>query len=218
MDNNNGIINDVNSKLRKKSHKYVIDFPRLVQHDYSMDKFNNDTIWKVSIKKMRNMMVQFDILEEEDESPKILKHIGSYLVFEVKIYLTHEARLVAGWHKTPYPERRTYADVLYRETVIIYLTYSTLMVLYVMMEDINNTYLTSPTMDHFYFIFGLYFISNNIGKKSIIKRPLYRIKSSRQDLINNLCDFMNHLGYSSCRVEPDLCMILVKNYKKSQVL
>ena len=48
------------------------------------------------------------------------------------------------------------------------------------------------------------------GKKAIVKRALYGMKSAGRDFRNHLRDCMSHLGYSPCRADPDLWMRLAK--------
>ena len=83
-----------------------------------------------------------------------LKKPDVHLVFDVKMDMTRNARLVADGHKTADTKGSTYAGVVSRETVRIALTYAALNKLDVMAEDIQNAYLTAPTSEDFYIICG----------------------------------------------------------------
>ena len=75
------IISAVNAKLWKKSHKYDVESPRLVEHAYELDNKNQNTFWRNAIKKeMTNVMVAFEILDDDQELPKNLKELGVHLV------------------------------------------------------------------------------------------------------------------------------------------
>ena len=201
----------MNARLRKKTHKYGIEMPTSVEHAYRLDEQNGDTFWRNAIKKeMSNVLVAFDILENDEKLPVHLKELGVHLIFDVKMDMTRKARLVADGHKTADPEGSTYAGVVSRETVRIALTYAALNGLDIMAADIQNAYLTAPTSEDFYIICGPEFGSENIGKRAIVKRALYGTKSAGRDFRSHLRDCMDHLGYTSCIADPDLWLRIAK--------
>ena len=52
------IIASVNSKYKKKTHKYGIEIPNSVQHAYELDKKNGNDFWRKAIQKeMGNVLV-----------------------------------------------------------------------------------------------------------------------------------------------------------------
>ena len=185
--------------------------PTSVEHTYQLDKQNGNTFWRNAIRKeMTNVLVAFDMLDNDEKVPVHLKELSIHLVFDVKMDMTRKARLVADGHKTADPEGSTYAGVVSRETVRIALTYAALNGLDIMMADIQNAYLTAPTSEDFYIICGAEFGSENIGKKAIVKRALYGTKSAGRDFRSHLRDCMDHLRYTSCKADPDLWMHMSK--------
>ena len=62
--------------------------------------------------------------------------------------------LVSYIPKTPDHEGSTYVGLLSRDTVRFFLIYSVLMGLNIMAVDIHNFYLTDPTYEKFYIIYG----------------------------------------------------------------
>ena len=205
------IVSAVNARLCNKTHKYGVELPRSVEHAYRLDEQGGQTLWREAIRKeMRNVLVAFDILNEGDKVPAHLKELGVHLVFDVKMDMTRKARLVADGHKTPDPEMCTYAGVVSRETIRIAFTYAALNGLEIMAADIQNAYLTAPTSEHFYIICGPEFGSENLGKKAIVKRALYGTKSAGRDFRSHLRDCMDHLGYTSCKADPDLWLRMAK--------
>ena len=90
-----------------------------------------------------------------------------------------------------------------RETVRLALTYAALNGLSVMSADILNAYLTAPTSQNLWTKCGAEF-GKDSGKKAIITRALYGNKKAGADFRNHLRKCMEHLGYESCKADPDL--------------
>ena len=106
------IVSAVNARLRNKTHKYGVELPQSVEHAYKLDQQNGDSLWRNAIRKeMTNVLVAFDILEQDEKIPIHLKELGVYLVFDVKMDMTRKARLVADGHKTPDSIASTYAGL-----------------------------------------------------------------------------------------------------------
>ena len=86
------------------------------------------------------------------------------------------------------------------------LTYAALMGLDVMSADIQNAYLQAPSSEKDFIVYGAEFGLENVGKVSLITRALYDGKVSGRDFWNHLRDCMDHLGFTSCRADPDVWM------------
>ena len=193
------------SRVLKKSHKYGIEVPNTIKDALRIDQENGTTFWRDAVQKeMRNVLVAFRILEEDERLPIDSKEIGVHLIFDVKMDLTRKARLVAGGHKTPDPVDTTYAGVVTRESVRIVLTYAALLELSVWGADILNAFITAPTTESYHIVCGPEFGNELIGRKAIIKRALYGIKSAARDFRNHLRECMTHLGFTSCLADADL--------------
>ena len=176
------IIASVNAKYKKKTHKYGIEIPNSIQHAYELDKKNGDDFWRRAIQKeINNILIAFNILDSGEKLPTQFKELGVHLIFDVKMDLTRKARLVAEGHKTDDPIDSTYTGVVSRETVRIALTYAALNGLNVEAADVQNAYLTAPTTEKFYITCGPEFGSENIGKRALVKRALYGMKSAGRD-------------------------------------
>ena len=93
-----------------------------------------------------------------------------------------------------------------RETVRIAFTCAALNGLDVMAADIKNANLTAPTSGYFYIICGPEFGSELRGQRAIVRRALYGTKSAGKECRSHLRDCMDHLGYESCKADPDLWM------------
>ena len=114
-------------------------------------------------------------------------------------------RLVAGVHMTETPKCMTYSSVVGQETVRIALTIDALNDLQVKAGDVINAYVTAPCSKKIWTVLGKEFGTYQ-GKKAIIVRPLYGLKSSGAAFHAHLADCMRSMGYTPCRGENDLWM------------
>ena len=157
-------------------------------------------------KEMTNVRVAFDILKDGDRAPIGHKQINCHLIFDVKMEdFRRKARLVAGGHMTETPKCMTYSIIVGRETVRIALTIAALNNLQVKAGDTMNAYVTAPCSEKIWTVLGKEF-GKDQGKKSIIVRALYGIKSSGAAFRAHLADCMRSMGYTSCRGDNDLWM------------
>jgi hypothetical protein len=132
------------------------------------------------------------------------------MIFDIK----HEdfrckARLVAGGHTTAAPATITYASVVSRELVRIALLLAALNDVEVKTLDIENAYITAPNAEKIYTVLGPEF-GLEAGKKALIVRALYGLKSAGALFCNHLADCMQHLGFTPCLADPDLWMLATK--------
>ena len=93
-----------------------------------------------------------------------------------------------------------------RESVHVTFTYAALMGFDVMAAGIQNAYLQAPTNKKYWTTCGPEFGTEESGKRTIIVRALYGMKSSGRNFRNHLRNCMERLGYISCRDDPDLWM------------
>ena len=66
--------------------------------------------------------------------------------------------------------------------------------------------MTAPTTEQFYIVCGPEFGSENVGKKAIVTRALYGMKSAGRDFRNHLRDCMEHMEYTPYMADPDVWM------------
>ena len=201
------IISSVNSRVRKTSHKYGIEVPTSLDHAKKIDESNGNRLWQDAIQKeMKNVAVAFEILELGWPIPIGWTRSSGHLVFDVKMDFTRKARWVKDGHRTAEPEISTFAGVVSRESVRIALTYAALNGIDVMAADIKNAYLQAPSSEKHYVICGCEFGLEHVGKVALIRRALYGGKSSGADFWKHLRSCMTHLGFHSCKADPDIWM------------
>jgi hypothetical protein len=128
------------------------------------------------------------------------------MIFDVKMEdFCRNAPFVAGGHTTDAPHLMTYASVVSRESARIALTLAALNDLYGMMGDIDNAYLTSPITEKACTVPGPEF-GDDAGKRALIARALYGLKSVDAAFRNHLASRMDHVGWKPCLADRDLWM------------
>jgi hypothetical protein len=73
----------------------------------------------------------------------------------------------------------------------------------VKMADIENAYLTAPITERFWTVLVPEF-GYDSGKRALIVRALYGLKSAGAALRNHLDECVKHLGLNHCRADRDL--------------
>ena len=176
------IIDGVNSRVKRTTHKYGIELLRSVDEALRFDKLNGNTFWRDSVnKEMENLKVAFDIGPEGSRPPVNYNFATVHLLLNFRMTLERKARWVKDGHKTPIPEWSTFAGVVSRESVRISFTDSALNDFPVCAAEIQNAYFQAPASEKHYVICGPDFSLENIGKIAVIVRALYGGKSANAD-------------------------------------
>jgi transposase len=201
------IIAAVNQRYQKRTHKFGVRIPKSVKEAIAVDTENGDRQWQDAIDlEMNAVRVAFKILNGDESIPPGYQQIRCHMVFDVKMEsFKRKARYVAGGHTTDAPSSITYASVVSRESVRIALTLAALNDLEVKTSDIKNAYLTAPVTEKIWTVCGPEF-GPDAGKKAIIVRALYGLKSAGAAFRNHLAACMRDLGYTSCVADPDVWM------------
>jgi hypothetical protein len=105
------------------------------------------------------------------------------------------------------PAAATYASVVSRESVRITLTAAALSDLGLLAANIQNAYLNAPITEKIWTILGPEFGAELQGRKAIIVRALYGLKSAGAAFRNHLATCMAGLGYKSCLADLDVWML-----------
>jgi hypothetical protein len=195
----NIIIATVAKRYHKLTHKFGIQVPKTLDEAAKLDEENGNTLWQDAIRKeMNNIRISFKVLNGEEAIPPTCQEIRCHTIFYVKMEdVCHKARYVAGGNTTDAPHVMTYASVVSRESVRIALTLAALNDLDVMMGDIDNAYLTAPITEKVWTVLGPEFCED-AGKRALIVRALYGLKSPGAAFRNHLASCMVHLGWKPC--------------------
>ena len=200
------ILAAVNRRYMLRTHKFGIEIPKTVEEALAIDRATNTTFWRDAIDlEVKNVDVAFQDLEDSEQVPIGYQFVLCHMVFDIKPgTLKRKARYVAGGHMTESPKAATYASVVSRESVRLGLLLAALNGLQVLTADIQNAYLTSPCQEKIYTILGPEFGPARQGRKALVVRALYGLKSAGAAFRNHLASCLSHLGYQSSRGDPDV--------------
>ena len=203
----NRIIAAINKRVTKKGYQFGIEVPSTVAEAIQIDRKNGNTLWQDAIKtEMDTVSIAFRVLDDDEEIPPGYQQISCHLICTVKMEnFKRKARYVAGGHTTEPPATLTYSSVVSRETVRIALTLAALNNLEVKAADVEGAYLTAPNTEKIWTKLGPEF-GADAGKKAIVERALYGLRSTGAAFRNHMADCMATLGYKSCKADPDLWM------------
>ena len=199
------IIASVNKLYHKRTHKFGIEIPKTVERALQIDKENGNNLWRDAIaKEMKNVRVAFKIMEDGKDPPPGYSFMNCHMVFDIKLDgFKRKARLVAGGHVLDPPAGLTYSSVVSRDSVRIILTIAALNDLEVKASDVQNAYLTAPCEEKVWTKLGPEFGADQ-GKSALIVRALYGLRSAGASFSRHIADCMRHLGYNSCKADPDV--------------
>ncbi len=178
---------------------------KTVKEALELNKKNGNTLWADAIaKEMKDVRVAFKILPGGQSAPLGYQKIPCHMIFDVNMEdFRHKARLIAGGHRTKAPATITYASVDSCETVRIALLMAALNDLEVKVGDVLNAYITALITEKVWTVLGLEF-GCDAGKTAVIVCALYGLKSAGAAFRAHLSSFMQQMGYTSCKADPDL--------------
>ena len=201
------VVSKLKQRLACQSYKFGIKVPTTVEEALELDKQNGNTYWIDAIRKeMKNNRKAFKILDEDAPDPVGHKFIKCHMVFDVKMDWTRKARFCAGGHMTDPPASITYASVVSRDSVRIALTLAALNDLNVMTADLQNAYLNADCGEKIWTICGPEFGPELQGRKAIIVKAPYGLKTSAYQWRNCLCEVLREFGWVPSRADPDVWM------------
>ena len=127
---------------------------------------------------MKNVRVEFQIIDEDKPVPIGYRFIHFRMIFDVKMEdFRHKACLVAGGEMTETSAIITYSSVVSRESIRLALILAAANALEVKFGDVKNAYITAPITEKFWSILGPEF-GADARRKSIIFRALFGLNSS----------------------------------------
>ena len=107
------IVSLVNSRVRKRNHKFGIQIPNNIKEAISLDKNNGNTLWQDDYaKEMYQFGVAFKILQGGEHIPVGYKKDSGHMIFYVKMGFTRKARWVKIGHLTPDLEDSKYTGAV----------------------------------------------------------------------------------------------------------
>ena len=181
--------------------------PMSIAHAQKLDEINGNCLWQDAIElEMNNVAAVFEILHFNTPIPIGWTQSSGHIIFDVKMDFTRKARWVKDGHRTPQPDQSMFTGVVSRKGVRTALTYAALNGIDVVTADIKNAYLQAPSSEKHDVICGAEFGLEHVRKFALIRRALYGGKSSGADFWKHLRSCMTHLGFTSCKTDPDIWM------------
>jgi hypothetical protein len=186
--------------------QFGIRIPRNTKEAYQLDLLNKDHLWAEAIdKEVKALYGEFNcfkLVEEGKDAPSDYQRIPLLWTFAVKYDGRRRARLVAGGHRTPDLEEDLYSGSVNLETVRILFLIAAHMELDVVAADVGNAYIQAYTSEKVYTIAGPEF-GKLAGRKLIIVRALYGLKSSGAMWHLQLADNLRDMGYRPTKADYD---------------
>jgi hypothetical protein len=161
--------------------KFGVQVPQSPRHAMELDAMNGNTAWKESMGTelgQRNKYETFRILEDDEFLPVTYKKIPYHMVFDVKFDLRRKARLVAGGNWTDPSKEDIYSGVVSLDTIRLGFALASANGLTVCAADVSNAFLYRQTKEQTYVIAGPKFGPGVEGKRLVIDKGLYGLRSS----------------------------------------
>ncbi|KAI2506427.1 Reverse transcriptase (RNA-dependent DNA polymerase) [Fragilaria crotonensis] len=207
------LLKKVKTKYWSVTHKYGLELPKSVAQALAIDKRTGTDFWEKAIEKeIRNVFPAFEFLKTDDaQVPPGFQFVETYFVFDIKMDLTRKARLVARGSMTEATKEETFASVVSRDTVRLFFLLAALNDLDVLSCDIQNAYLAAPNKEKVWTKFTDQLGPEYNGKKAIIAKALYGLRSSGRSFRDYLAMNLRELGFISSKADPDLWMRSAKS-------
>ena len=154
---------------------------RSPKHALQLDEKEQNELWKKAIQTELDQINEykiFRVLEDNEPLPPGYKLIPYHCIYDVKFDGRRKCRLVAGGHMTETPKEDIFSGVISMEAVRLGFVLADLNGLLVCAGDIGNAFLYGITKEKVYFIAGPEFGPELQGKRLIIEKSLYGLKSS----------------------------------------
>ena len=187
-------------------YKYGFEVPRSYKHALELDARNGNTKWQDAIKLELAQIQEYNTFIDYGINvmpPSGFKKIRIHFVFDVKHDGRHKARLVADGHLTDIPVDSVYSGVVSLRGIRLILFLAELNQIPVWGADIGNAYLEAMTKEKLYIIAGPEF-GDLKGHILIISRALYGLRTSGLRWHERLADCLKDVGFTPCKIEPDI--------------
>ncbi len=186
--------------------KFGIEVPRSPRHAMELDTMNGTNVWKESMGKELGQINEYEtfrVLEADEFLPDTYKKIPYHMVFDVKFDLRRKARLVAGGNWTDPPKEDIYSGVVSLDTIQLGFSLASLNGLTVCAADVSNAFLYGRTKEQTFVIAGPKFGPEVEGKRLVINKGLYGLRSSAARFHEHLASKLRAIGFKPSRVDND---------------
>ena len=198
------------SLTKGKKYKFGIEVPRNPLHAFELDKENGNSGWRDSIGKELGQIRDYEVFKvwpDDKPLPPGYKRIPYHIVFDVKFDGRLKSRLVAGGHRSPdVPREDVFSGVASMEAVRLGFLLAKMNGLKVCAGDVGNAFLYGSTKEKVYVIAGPEFGPELEGKRMLIDKSLYGLKTSSARFHEHLSVKLKKMGFKPSKADPDLWM------------
>jgi hypothetical protein len=192
------------------SIKFEVEVPQNTKKAFEMDQVEGNNLWRDSMQIEIDQLhahETFIVLEEHQNIPSGYKRIPYHCLYDIKYDGRRKCRLVAGGHMTDPPNEDIFSGVVSMKTVRICFTLAKLNGLDICAGDIGNAYLYGKTKKKVYVIAGPPEFGEKLqGKRLLIDKALYGLKSSLARFHEHLSATLIYMGYKPSKADYDLWM------------
>jgi len=202
------------SYRRAPVYKYGFQVPRNHAEAMRFDEENGTTKWRDAEILELSQIDEYETFEDRGvtrQIPTVYKKIHVHMVYDIKHDGRHKARLVADGHLTDVPVESVYSSVVSLCAVRLVTFLAELNNLELWGTDVGNAYLESYTKEKVCIIAGSEF-GEREGHLLIIRRALYGLRSSGARWHDCFHDVLRSMGWSPCKMEPDVWMKRVDDH------
>jgi len=195
--------------------KYGVPVPNSVQDAYTHDQRNGDNLWEKAIREEVQTIIDygtFKFLEPGEDPPEGYQEARLRTILEVKQDLRRKARCVAGGHMVDAYDINCYSSNMKGVSARLLMLIADANGYDVRVGDVKNAYLCAFTKEKVWTTCGPEFTKVNIngtevnmmGRKAIIVKALYGLKSSGKAWHAHLADILRGWGFTPSRFDPDV--------------
>ena len=190
----------------KPKYKFGVEVPRSTKHALQLDSKNGDQLYEKAIGKELGAIKDHAVfrLPKPGESLEGYQRIPYHFVFDVKYDLRRKARLVAGGNMTDDPDEDIYSGVIGIEFVRLLFILASMNGLELWAADVGNAFLHGINKEKLYIIAGPEFGPELVGKKLIIAKSLYGLKTAAARFHEHLSQKLRKMGFRPSKAEPNL--------------
>ena len=195
--------------------KFGTIVPISTKHAYNIDKESGTTGWTIAIKDkidQINSNETFIVLKDTDPLPPGYKFIPYHCVYDINFDGRKKCRLVAGGHRTDPPKEDIYLGFMSIEMVRTCFFLAKMNGLQVCAGDVSNAFLYGKPHEKVYIIAGPEFGPDLQGKRLLMDKSLYGLKSSSARFHEHLSATLRKLGFKPSRADFDLWIKKIGNH------
>ena len=189
---------------------YGVEVPKNVEHAFWLDEVNKNNKWALAIKSEMDSLKAMNVFKiVEDDYTTLSKSEGWQkarlrMIFTVKFDGRHKARLVIGGHTTDASQFDRYASTVRTENFRLLFVLLLKENLSILSGDIGTAYLNAYTEEKVWTTAGPEFGSKDKGKRVIIVKALYGLKTSAHAWQAELNDTLRSMGFLPSRSDSSV--------------